>query len=283
LQHQTTPAAPEKLPGIAQKTTGFEKLAGYFNLYWDARQGKLWLEISQWNTEFLYVDSLPQGVGSNDIGLDRGQPGESRVVKFERVGPRVLLVQSNYSFRAVTDNPDERQTAEEAFAQSTLWGFTVAAEEGDHVLVDATDFFLHDAHNVASVLRQTDQGTYNVDASRSAVYLPRTKSFARNTEVESTLTFTGQPEGAYVREVVPSPQAITVREHYSFVELPDAGCTPRVYDPRAGYFDLRYMDFATPLDQPIVKRFTVISNNYLTLCRRQPATPLGLADPAILL
>jgi hypothetical protein len=257
LQYQAAPAPPETLPSVAQKTAGFEKLAGYFNLYWDARQGKLWLEIGQWDTEFLYVDSLPQGVGSNDIGLDRGQPGESRVVKFERVGPKVLLVQSNYSFRAVTDNPDERQTAEEAFAQSTLWGFTVGAEEGGHVLVDATDFFLHDAHNVAVVLKQTHQGTYSVDPSRSAVYLPRTKSFPRNTEVESTLTFTGQPEGAYVREVVPSPQAITVREHYSFVQLPDAGYTPRPYDPRAGYFDLRYMDFATPLDQPLVKRFTV--------------------------
>jgi Met-zincin/Domain of unknown function (DUF5117) len=257
LQAQAAPAQLEKLPGITQKTAGFEKLAGYFNLYWDARQGKLWLEIGKWNTEFLYVDSLPQGVGSNDIGLDRGQPGESRVVEFERVGPKVLLIQSNYSFRAVTNNPDERRTAEEAFAQSTLWGFTVAAEDGDRALVDATDFFLHDAHNVAAALKRTQQGSYSVDPSRSAIYLPRTKSFPRNTEVESTLTFTGQPEGDYVREVVPSPQAVTVREHYSFVQLPDDGYTPRAYDPRAGYFDMRYMDFATPLDQPIVKRFTV--------------------------
>lgn len=256
LQAQAAPTPP-KLPGIAQKTDGFKKLAGYFNLYWDDREGKLWLEISQWNTEFLYVDSLPQGVGSNDIGLDRGQPGESRVVKFERVGPKVLLVQPNYSFRAVTSNPDERQTAEEAFAQSTLWGFTVAAVDGDRVLVDATDFFQQDAHNVAAVLRRAHQGNYNVDPKRSAVYLPRTKSFPRNTEVESTLTFAGQPEGYYVREVVPSPQAITVREHYSLVQLPEEGYTPRAYDPRAGFFDLHYMDFATPIDQPIVKRFIV--------------------------
>src|SRR5208337_4667604 len=151
-QDKAAPASPKALPGIAQKTEGFQKLAGHFNLYWDEREGKLWLEIGQWDTEFLYLDSLPQGVGSNDLGLDRGQPGGARVVKFERVGPKVLLVQPNYSFRAVTSNPDERQTAEEAFAQSTLWGFTVAAESGDHVLVDATAFFLNDAHNVAAVL-----------------------------------------------------------------------------------------------------------------------------------
>lgn len=277
LQDQAAPAQTEKLPSIAQKTDSFEKLAGCFNLYWDARQGKLWLEISQWDSEFLYVDSLPQGVGSNDIGLDRGQPGRSRVVKFERVGPKVLLIQSNYSFRAVTNNPDEQQTAEEAFAQSTLWGFTVAAEDGDRALVDATGFFLHDAHDVAAVLRGAHQGNYTVDASRSALYLPRTKSFPSNTEVESTLTFTGQPEGAYVREVVPSPQAITVREHYSFVQLPDDGYTPLAFDPRAGYFDLHYMDFATPLDQPIVKRFIIRHNlkkKDPTAAMSEPVEPL---------
>jgi hypothetical protein len=257
LQDQAPPAQPKALPSIAQKTDGFKKLPGYFNLYWDDREGKLWLEIGQWNTEFLYIESLPQGVGSNDIGLDRGQPGKSRVVKFERVGPKVLLVQPNYSFRAVTSDPDERQTAEEAFAQSTLWGFTVAAEDGDHVLVDATDFLQQDAHNVAAALKEAHQGNYTLAPLRSAVYLPRTRNFPRNTEVESMLTFTGQPEGDYVREVVPSPQAITVREHYSFVQLPDDGYTPRAYDPRAGYVALRYMDFATPLDQPIVKRFIV--------------------------
>ena len=277
LHDQPAPAPPKPLPGIAQKTEGFKKLAGYFNLYWDEREGKLWLEIGQWDTEFLYIDSLPQGVGSNDIGLDRGQPGESRVVKFERVGPKVLLVQPNYSFRAVTSNPDERQTAEEAFAQSVLWGFTVEAESGDHVLVDATAFFQHDAHNVAVVLKETHQGAYAVDASRSAIYLGRTRSFPRNTEVESTLTFTGQPEGAYVREVVPSPQAITVREHYSFVHLPDPGYTPRAYDPRSGFFDLRYMDFATPLDQPIVKRFIVrhrLQKKDPTAALSEPVEPL---------
>jgi hypothetical protein len=120
LQDQAAQTPSKALPGIAQKTQGFKKLAGYFNLYWDEREGKLWLEIGQRDTEFLYIDSLPQGMGSNDLGLDRGQPGESRVVKFERVGPKVLLVQPNYSFRAVTDNPDERRTGEIIKGEVTL-------------------------------------------------------------------------------------------------------------------------------------------------------------------
>jgi len=166
--------AAREAGSIAQKTAGFEKLAGYFNLYWDARRGKLWLEVDTWDSEFLYVDSLLQGVGSNDLGLDRRQPGDSRLVKFERVGPKVLLIQSNYSFRAVTDDPDERQTAEEAFATSTLWGFTVAAEEGNHTLVDATDFFLHDAHNVAAVLMPPQSGYKN---SLHATGMPQSRGY----------------------------------------------------------------------------------------------------------
>ncbi|HEY8411574.1 MAG TPA: zinc-dependent metalloprotease, partial [Pyrinomonadaceae bacterium] len=195
------------------------------------------------------------GIGSNDIGLDRGQLGSSSIVRFDRSGPRVLLVAPNYAFRANSNNPDERLAVKDAFAESTLWGFEVAAEEDGRVLVDATNFYLRDVHQVTNTLQRGQQGTYKLDQSRSAFYLPNTKNFPRNTEVETTLTFTGEPAGQYVRQVVPVPDAITVRERHSFVQLPDAGFKPRAFDPRAGYFGIQYMDFATPIDEPIVKRF----------------------------
>lgn len=242
-------------PSIAEKTKGFEALPGYFPLYWDAKGGKIWLEIDRWNAEFLYIESLPVGIGSNDLGLDRGQLGASRVVRFERGGPKVLLIESNYNFRAITDSPEERDSVSEAFAESTLWGFKVEAEEGTRALVDATDFFLHDAHHVAETLRRAKQGDYHLDASRSAFYLPRTRNFPNNTEVEATLTLVGENPGPWVRAVVPTPGAITVREHHSFIELPGPGYQPRVFDPRAGFFGIRYMDFASPIDQRMVKRF----------------------------
>jgi hypothetical protein len=247
--------AGKPLPTIAEKTSGMQSFPGYFNFYWDAKAGKLWLEIDKWKTEFLYLESLPAGIGSNDIGLDRGQMGEPRVVRFERSGPRVLLIQPNYGFRSITDNPDERRSVTEAFAESTLWGFTVAAEGGDRVLVDATDFYLRDAHNVIETLKRTNQGGFHLDPSRCALYLPRTKNFPKNTEVEATLTFTGDDPGPFVRQVVPTPQAITIREHQSFVELPSSGFKPRVFDPRAGYIGTSYMDFGAPVSEAIVKRF----------------------------
>ncbi|HEY4423993.1 MAG TPA: zinc-dependent metalloprotease [Pyrinomonadaceae bacterium] len=239
---------------ISEKVAGMEKFPGFFPFYWDAKAGKIWLEIDKWNTEFLYVESLPAGIGSNDIGLDRGQLGNSAIVRFDRTGPRVLLVAPNYNFRAISNNADERLAVRDAFAESTLWGFEVAAEEGSRVLVDATRFYLRDVHHVTQTLQRGQQGTYRLDESRSAFYLPNTKNFPQNTEVETTLTFTGEPTGQYVREVVPVPEAITVRERHSFVQLPGAGFKPRVFDPRAGYFGIDFMDFATPIEDPITKR-----------------------------
>ncbi len=248
--------APGQSATIAEKTKDAQKLAGYFNLYWDTKAGKLWLEIDKWDMEFLYQSSLAAGVGSNDIGLDRGQMGETRIVRFERSGPKVLLVQENLNFRAVSNDNDEKRAVHDSFAESVIWGFASAAEENGHVLVDATDFFLRDAHGVTNALKRTKQGAYRLDGSRSAIYLVNTKNFPLNTEVEATLTFTGDEPGKWVKDVTPDATAITVREHHSFVQLPPAGYKPRAYDPRSSFYGISYMDYATPVSDPIVKRFT---------------------------
>ena len=145
-------------PTIADKTSGMKPFPGYLPFYWDAEAGKIWLEIDKFDTEFLYVSSLPAGLGSNDVGLDRNQLGRTRIVKFFRVGPKILLIQPNYSYRATTDNPAELAAVKDAFARSALWGFRVAAEERGRVLVDATEFFMRDAHNAIGSLKRRNQG-----------------------------------------------------------------------------------------------------------------------------
>ncbi len=244
-----------QLPSIAEKTHGMESRDGFLPLYWDAAAGKLWLEVPRTDEDLIYLVSLPAGMGSNDIGLDRSQPGGERIVRFERVGPRVLLVEPNTRYRAGTENAAERRAVEESFARSVLWGFTVAAEQGGRVLVDATDFALRDAHGVVGALRRARQGDYRLEASRSALYLPRTRGFPRNTEIEVTLTFTGDNPGGWVRDVTPTPEAITVRERHSFVALPEPGYAPRRSDPRAGYFGIAYADYASAIDAPLLQRF----------------------------
>ncbi len=238
-----------------KKIGGLKKYTGFVDFYYDEKQDKVFLAIDKFDTEILFAEGLTAGVGSNDIGLDRNQLGRERVVKFERRGSKILMTELNYSFRANSNNEAERKAVETSFAQSVLFGFTVLEEENGKVLVDATDFFLQDIHDVIGTLRATQQGNYSLDKSRSAFYLPRTKNFPLNSEFEVTLTFTGQPTGGFIRSVTPTPSNVTVREHFSFVQLPDADFKPRRFDPRAGYYEMSYYDYATPISEPIQKRF----------------------------
>ena len=261
----------KKLPTVAAKTAGMNRMAGYFNFWYSADEGKVYLEVDRWDEEFLYVNSLAAGLGSNDIGLDRNQLGSSRVVHFERVGPKVLLRQRNLDYRAVSDNPDEVASVRDAFAQSTLAGFKVVAETGTAVVVDLTPLLLSDAHGVAARLKRGKQGSYKIDAARSAVYLARTKNFPKNSEFEASLTFSGEATGSQLRSVTPTSGAFTLRMHHSFVELPDDDYEPRRFDPRAGYFMSSYADYATPIGSPLVKRFI----NRHRLAKKDPAAEIS--------
>jgi len=245
-------AKAQKTADMATLTKGLTKYTGYFNFYWDENTGRVLLVVDKLNTEFLYVNSLPAGIGSNDLGLDRGQIGDSRIVKFIKSGPKILLVQPNYAYRAVSNNADERKSVEEAFAQSVLWGFKAEAQEGGEILIDFTPFLLRDAHHIAD--RLGSQGSYSLDESRSAVYMPNSKAFPDNSEFEATITLAGRGRGSEISSVTPDPNAVTVRMHHSFIKLPDGNYKVRKFDPRSGFYDVDYMDYATPIDQPIVKR-----------------------------
>jgi hypothetical protein len=175
-------------------------------------------------------------------------------VKFIKVGNKVLLVQPNYSYRAVSNNVDERKSVEEAFAQSVIWGFTTEAQDNDKVLVDFTPFLLRDSHSLAKKLGNSNQGSYHADDTRSAIYTPNTKSFPDNAEFEAIITLAGTGTGTEISSVTPNADFVTVRMHQSFIRLPDNKYKPRKFDPRSGLYDVEYMDFATPIDQPIMKR-----------------------------
>jgi hypothetical protein len=196
----------DDVPSIDEFVKEMELREGFFDFYWESRSGKIWLLIPRFGEDFLYVNSLATGLGSNPIGLDRSQLGRSRVVHFERVGQRVLMVEPNLRFRAVTDDPAERRAVEESFAESVLWGAKVAAEEGESVLVDGTDFLMRDAHNVIGRLKRSNQGAFSLDRARSAFYRDRTRNFPDNTEFEATLTFSSPSPGGLVSEVAPSAE-----------------------------------------------------------------------------
>ncbi|CCG99582.1 hypothetical protein FAES_1572 [Fibrella aestuarina BUZ 2] len=269
------PNAPAASPTIASFTKDMDKRAGFLTFYWDAKKGKIWLEIDRFGQEMLYYPTLAQGVGSNDIGLDRGRLGAEHVVKFERSGNKVLLIEPNYGYRALSRDSLERRAVAESFAQSVHAGFEIAAEDGQRVLVDLTPFLMQDAVGAVQAIAQTRQGSFRVDASRCAMYLPHTKAFPQNTEFETTITLTGDSPGQYLRQVVPTPTAVTMRQHHSFVELPplDGSYQPRLFDPRAGLNNIEFFDYATPVSQPIIKRYIVRHR----LAKKDPTA--AISDP----
>ena len=263
---------PAKPPSIEEKTANLHKVEGFLPFSWDAAEGKLYLEIPKMGVEMLHYNGLAAGLGSNDIGLDRGALAGTRIVMFERVGPKVLLVAPNYNFRATSDNEAERKSVKDAFARSVLWSFPVAAETGERVLVDATPFLVRDNLNIAARLRP---GTYRLDEGRSTIHMPGAFNFPKNTELEVELTYTlqqqaGPPQGGAapgpgqnfggggffegVRDVAATGEAASVRVHTSFVELPDSGYKVRPYDPRAGFFGPEFQDRSAPLGSPLEKR-----------------------------
>ncbi|MDN3690284.1 zinc-dependent metalloprotease [Cyclobacterium jeungdonense] len=259
LQSQPVPAqgtvTPNDTPGNLSGITGeMEKMPGLIDLYWDSEKGNVWMAIPDDERELLYYPSLASGLGSNDIGLDRGRIGAAHVIRFVPVGDKLLMQSENYTYRASSSNPTEKQAVKESFAPSVLWGFKIISKENSRILVDGTDFFLQDAIQAAGAIKRSGQGTYKIDPSRSALYKPKTKSFPENTEIEASITFTGDQPGNFIRQIVPDPNAIQLHIHHSFVALPEPGFEIRTFDPRAGVNGLSYYDYSTPVDQNLEKR-----------------------------
>ena len=232
-----------------------ELYTGFFNFNYHSQKDQLFLSVDKLDQEFLYVNSLSQGIGSNDIGLDRGQLGNERIVYFTKTGNKLLLVQPNLKYRSTSDNPLEQRSIKEAFAKSVLYSFPIEERINGSYIINLTSFLLEDAHGVSKRLKQRKQGTFKIDKGRSAVYLDRTKAFPLNIEFDMLLTFTGSDPGNLLRSVTPTPNAITVNQHHSFVALPDSDYETRKFDPRSGVNALSFYDYSTPVNESTQKQY----------------------------
>jgi hypothetical protein len=266
------------IPSIQEKTQGMTRMPGLFNLFWQESTGSIFWEIGQMDTEFLYQVSMGSGLGSNPVGIDRGQVRGSSVLKPMRVGPRVLLMEPNYRFVANSDNATEVAAVRDAFAPSVHWGFDIVAETGGSILVDATAFFLRDARGVVETLARSGQGRFTLDRSRSAIYLPATRSFPSNTEVEAILTFTSNEPGRLVQGVSASGEAVTLRVHHSMVRLPGPGFKTRIADPRIGVSGPNVLDYATAIDEDMTVR---LSARHRLQKRNPGSAPSEAVEPIV--
>ncbi|MDG1337681.1 MAG: zinc-dependent metalloprotease [Flavobacteriaceae bacterium] len=230
---------------------------GFMNFSYSDDSGKIILEIDKLDDEFLYINSLSRGVGNNDLGLDRGQLGNSRIVYFTKRGNKILLIQPNLRYISNSSNELENKAVEEAFARSVLFGFEIVEKSAESFKIDLTPFLLNDAHGVSQRLRYSNSGSYSLDKSMSAIDLQRTKAFPENIEFDVLLTFKGTPSGNLVRSVTPTATNLTVNQHHSFVKLPDNNYNKRKFDPRSGSNPFIVYDYSTPIDEKLEQRFIV--------------------------
>jgi len=230
---------------------------GFMDFSYNDDSGKIILEIDNLDNEFLYINSLSRGVGNNDLGLDRGQLGNSRIVYFTKRGNKILLIQPNLRYVSNSSNELENKAVEEAFARSVLFGFEIVEKLTDSYKIDLTPFLLNDAHGVSQRLRYSNSGSYSLNKSMSAIDLDRTKAFPKNIEFDVLLTFTGNPSGNLVRSVTPTASNLTVNQHHSFVKLPDDNYNKRKFDPRSGSNPFIVFDYSTPIDEKLEQRFIV--------------------------
>lgn len=240
---------------LSDPTRNLVSQPGFIDLWRDTERGRVLLSVPPRSEPFLLLVSLPYGLGSNDIGLDRGKHQDARLVQFERRGTHLFLVEKNTRYKASSANADERASAVEAFAGAVLWSGHILSSEGGKILVDFSSFLLADRQGIAATLNATKQGAYKIDEARSAVLAEQAKSFPDNTEMEAIITFQGPGEAEFVRQVAADPTSLTLRQHVSMVRLPDSGFKPRAYHPYSGAFDTGYMDFGTPLASSIDVRW----------------------------
>ncbi len=222
---------------------------GFLPFTYDGSRGRILLEVPKLNEDLLYFAGVGKGIGSVELGVDRGASYLSTVIYFERAGPRVQIVQRNLKFRALNGNAALKQGMEESFASSVLASLAIDSEKDGRLTVDATPFLIRDTVNLEGTLRRQNQGAYKLDAARSSIYLPRTNAFPKNTEVEVTLTYAADTPGPLVNAVAPDGKALTVRLHHSFVQPPDDGYRPREGDPRIGAMGLTFKDYSAPYNR----------------------------------
>jgi hypothetical protein len=226
---------------------GLERTEGYVPFYWNADDSKMLLEVPAFDEDVLYYVSAATNPGSVQVGFDRGVI-YTAVIHFVRSGNQVVVNQINLDFRATAGSQATQQGVRDSFPTSVLAVLPVVSDSGGRVVVDGTPLFMRDAGHVANRLKQSGQGDFRFDAGKSAFYLPRTKAFPENTEVETIASFTSAAPGVAVSEVMPAPDVFSLRIHHSFLKAP-TGYQPREADPRIGVSSIRFQDFSKPIDE----------------------------------
>ncbi|WP_300531126.1 zinc-dependent metalloprotease [Maricaulis sp.] len=253
--------AQSEIASLNEAVEGMERREGFLPLYVDSETGRILAELSPQEDgslgRMIYTARLTSGLGSNPVGLDRGRGTSSHILRFFRVANQVFAEFENTTYVARGAGADETRATQQSFARSIIWQTGIEGQANGRVVIDLTEFLKRDPVDAISYLSGTNQGSFSIDAGRSAPLTDTALTFPQNVEIDALLTLQSSAPGSEVRAVTPYPRAVTLTVHHSFVALPDAGYTPRFADQRAGSITSAFYDMAAPLDEPLRRVFAL--------------------------
>lgn len=258
------------LIGSAAAQTGFENTPqgatakeGFFDLYLDEDESKVMAVLPASGEDgtvlrFIYANGLTAGLGSNPIGLDRGAGSNGIIVKFRKVGGKLIAEQENWQYRATADRAAEKQAVEQSFASSFLWSTDIIETAADgRLLVDLSGFLTRDQFGIARSLKfGSSAAPYKLSGDRSFPDTSRAFSFPDNVEIDAYLTFDTAAPNSQTRATAADGRSVTLVLHHSFVRLPNDGYETRKFDQRTANIGMGFYDYSADLGDPIVTRLS---------------------------
>ena len=280
-------SAVDKQDSFAEATAGLVLDQGFIDIYSSPEKGKVLALLPPADPDadqsgvllrFIHAQRLSAGLGSNPLGLDRGWGNSGRILRFRRIGERVIAEVENHRYRAVTPNPLERRAVSDSFATSFVWSTGIVAENDDgRVLIDLAGLLTADTLGLAQTLSR-DGGKFSRADDRSLPDASSLLVFPDNVEVDAWITFAGDEPGREIQATAADAGAVTLVQHHSFVRLPDDGYRVRRADPRTGTFALGFYDYAAELDEPVVDGYAMRHR----LQYNEPGRPeSGVRDPLV--
>ncbi len=269
---------------FAETVSALEHKDGFIDLYLDDDKNAIYAALpapdeTGLTVRFIYTTGLTGGLGSNPIGLDRGNANRGIIVGFRKIGNKIVAEQENWRFRATSDNPREQLAVAQSFARSFLWSQEIHAEgESGELLVDLTSFLTRDQFGIADSLKfGADAGAYSLDLNRSFADLEAALVFPDNVELDAYLTFSTAKPNRQTNATAPDARSVTLILHHSFVRLPEEGYTPRKFDQRTANIGFSFYDYSSDLSDTVVQRFS----RRFRLERTDPDAPTSPAKKPI--
>src|SRR3990167_8855006 len=142
---------PEAPASLGETVKGMTAAPGFLDLYVDKETGHVFAALPAPGADgvsvrFIYSTGLTAGLGSNPIGLDRGNASSGEIVRFRKIGDKVIAEQENWRYRATSGRAAEEKSVRQSFANSFLWSTGIEATGSDgRLLVDLTGFLTRDA------------------------------------------------------------------------------------------------------------------------------------------